>query len=388
MLLILHKVITAMAQRYLAVTSPGLEPALLAELRSFKIKKPTVIEGGVEFSATTKKFYNVLRSTRIAHRLYLRVDEFRARDQIEAYNKSKRFEWERLLSTGQAVEVRGVVKSSRIGGSGAITDAVADGIRDHFIQALHSKPPTLFRQTSADGDVISTKMLARCEDDRCMINMEAAGKPLHQRGWRKQAGPAPLRESVASAVLDLAGWKPGVALVDPMCGSGTFVIEAARRARRLPVRLWDDYAATTWANFAPEVFEQAGPGEPLAASDVDGLFGFDIDAGVLKKAKANAARAEVGDNVRFEQTDVRALTAPEGVEPGVVVCNPPYGERLSESGEIEALIQTISERFAGWRVGLLLPRDVSVDFSGLSLRSAAELRNGGIPVKVWVSTEG
>ncbi|CAN0568594.1 unnamed protein product, partial [Laminaria digitata] len=250
-----------MAQRYFAVTSPGLEEVLLDELKGFKIKKPKVLQGGVEFQATGRGFYQVLRGSRIAHRLYLRVDDFRARDAYELYRKSRRFEWERLLIGGtpqRVVELRGVAHRSRLGGSGEVVDRVADGIYDRFVEELFVRPPKLMRDERYEGEGRTHSLMVRLSEDRCELNLEAAGRAMHQRGWREETGRAPIRESLAAAMLRMSGWAPGMPLLDPMCGSGTFVIEAARQVAGLEPRAWTEYMAFDFVNANRELFDEVG----------------------------------------------------------------------------------------------------------------------------------
>ena len=388
---------TTMAQRYFAVTTPGLEEALLDELRGFKIKKPKIMQGGVEFQATGRGLYQVLCWSRIAHRLYLRVDEFRARDGIELYNKTRRFDWERLISGGEdedddrsIVQVRVVVHRSGIGGSGEALDRVADGLRDHFSQELKVYPPKVLREERTRQKPGELTLMARVIEDRCELNLEASGKPLHQRGWRKETGAAPLRESLAAAILRLCEWREDEALVDPMCGSGTFLIEAARWRQNLGPRQWSDYSALSFANANQELFDEVASDPPNASSDASpaSIIGADHDADVIEVAGRNAARAEVSEEAAFIHAEVKDLAATVSEAkgaPGLVVCNPPYGERLERSGAIRELLeQFASGAMSGWRLGILLPRDFDLTTAVFPMKERARFTNGGLPVTLWV----
>lgn len=378
-----------MSQTYFAVTAPGLEPALLEELRQMKIKRPEVLHGGVEFEATSRGFYEALCWVRTAHRLYLRVDEFRARENKELYRKARRFDWSRLIPQDARVHVRGVLRHSKLGGSGELIDAVADGLRDHFTIDEASAPPTITRHheggaPEADPDEVLVVM-ARSEEDRCQLNLEAGGAAMHVRGWRQEAGPAPLRESLAAAALLLAGWSPSEALLDPMCGAGTIPVEAARWAAGLPPRQREHHAAARWANWRPERWEQVLALDHGAPEKARGpIWGRDVDGEVLGMARRNAARGEVDGFVRFAQGDVAELEPPQGVDPGLVLCNPPYGERLEGREVVEVLLERFAQAFEGWRLAMVLPRDVSVSHPTLSTRALADFSNGGIPVRLWL----
>jgi len=253
-----------MSQRYFAVITPGLEGALASELRSLPTRKRSVVEGGVGFEATGVGFYQVMHRSRLANRVYLRVDEFRARDPQELYRKAKRIDWARLLHPGQPVVVEGRSKASRIFGSGAVVARVEDGIADYWRERLDRTPPDFGHPQ---------RLLARLHEDRCTLSLDAAGALMHRRGWRLAPGRAPLRENCAAALLQLLGWQPGVPLIDPMCGSGTFLIEAARWAATLPPRRWSSYAFHHWANFNPARWESTcRRDEPTTHTGAGGLF--------------------------------------------------------------------------------------------------------------------
>lgn len=376
-----------MSQRYLATSGLGLERALLNELRGMKIKKPKVVTGGVEFQATRRGLYEVMQWGRIPQRVYLRVDEFRTRDIREVYRKTRRFEWERLIDGTVPIAARGHVQQSRIGGTGELVSGIADGLRDHFREDLGRPAPEVREEERATTqDDTALALMARCVDDRCQLNLGATQRLMHKRGWRTDTGPAPLRETLAAALLQIAEWTPDEALVDPMCGLGTISIEAARLARGLRPRIWpdDDYAVTHWANFDADLWDEIAE---LHRDDFEGdgvFFASDRDSEVLESARANAARAELPeDAISFTQQDVAQMRPPEDVAPGVILCNPPYGERLDDEGAIEALIQTWKAHWPGWRLALLAPKQMYLSPHGLKHR--AEIVHGGLDVFFWVS---
>lgn len=374
-----------MAQRYFAVTTPGLEETLLQELRGFKVKKPKVMRGGVEFQATARGFYQVLHFARTTHRLYLRVDEFRARDVHELYKKTRRIDWERLLPVDAhaPVQIRGVSHRSNVSGSGELVERVLDGVRDHFTLDLATAPPTLLRERDHVQNPIT--LMVRMSDDRCELSLEAAGRALHQRGWREESGEAPLRETLASAMLEMCGWQPGTPLLDPMCGSGTFLIEAARKTLERSPRCWSDYAALRWANANPELFEEVRgevSEEAAPAPEEVTIFGQDRDVGVLLKASRNARRAGVQRLVQLKEEPVSQLLPPLAL-PGLMICNPPYGERLRRDGAIQELLARAEEHFEGWRLALVLPRDFDMRTARVPMEELGRFTNGGLPVTLW-----
>lgn len=379
-----------MAQRYLAVTSPGLEEMMERELRAMKVKRLERVEGGVEFDATSRGLYEVLLGSRVAHRVYLRMDTFRARDLRECYRKARRFEWERLLGEGAKVAMRGVVKESYIYGSGALVDAVGDGLRDRYaFECKQLRGPQIDRSQHADHDPDTFHLMARCDQDYCQLNLEATCGSLHLRGWRAHTGPAPMRETLAAAMLMACDWQPDEPLLDPMCGSGTFLIEAARLAAGLPPRLKTHrYGVERWASFDAERWAELQQRAVGGGRGQARIVGRDMDAKVIEFARENARLAGVSERITFEVCEVSEGGAPQVSRPGVVICNPPYGERLSEGGAIAALGERLSSDFAGWRAALLLPDGMRPPTVGSRWRVALSCRNGGIPVKLWTCTLG
>lgn len=379
-----------MAQRYVAITAPGLEPMLERELRAAKVKRPERILGGVEFDAAARGLYEVLLTSRVAHRIYLRVDSFRARDQREAYRKARRIDWERLIPPGAALATRATIRQSALYGSGALIDAVSDGIQDHF---RHDLPgdlavPRIDRSERSAAQLANTlHVMARLEDDLCQLNLEASRGSLHMRGWRAATGPAPVRESIAAAMLLAAEWTPDEPLLDPMCGSGTLLIEAARLAAGLMPRLaHHDYALPQWANFNAELWDELRAREPVPHPSPAPIFGRDLDPEVLTLAQHNAERAQVTPRVSFAQQDA-ATGLPPTSRPGLVVCNPPYGERLANHQGVEALCKQLDAHFRGWRACLLLPDTIRPrPLRGTPWTAATTLLNGGIPVTIWTIT--
>ncbi len=373
-----------MAQRYFAVVTPGLEDALVQELRAFRAKKLEVQTGGVEFQATRRGLYQILQGASVPNGLLMRLDDFRAKGPIELYNKTRRFAWERLVSSDHAVRVEATSRRSRLSGTGQIEDTIRSAIRDHFTLDLKASPPSFEHANDA------LRVVARMEADRCQLNLDAAQRPLYIRGWRKKTGAAPLRETTAAALLRLLGWAPGSTLVDATCGSGTFCIEAAVMAQNASPRRDFPYAVTRWSNYDAGMFAENAPA-PAEDAATGMLFGFDADADVLSTARANATRAGVDGLVAFTQRDVNALTPPNDSSEGFVVCNPPYGARLARAKGSKSVESVLLDRFAsefpaGWRLGLLMPRDFSPSHPDLVAATTIAFRNGGKPVSFHVFT--
>ena len=400
-----------MAQSYFAVCPPGLEAFLVAELRELGAKKVQAEHAGASFRATRAQLYGVLLGARQPNRLYLRVgEEFRARDAQELYRKVARQPWERWLRPGARLVLDATVSRSGLQGSGQVQDRVFDGIRDRMAQAHLG----VARAAASDDEGLSqepwpkgqARVVIRLHEDRCQLSLDVAGRRLYQRGWRAQTGPAPLRETLASALLTALRWQPSLPLLDPMCGSGTILIEAARAARGLSPRAWSSYALHDWADFDQALWDDARRAWPDQAPDptpdqtpdhrseaTTWIGGMDQDPRALHIAQQNARRAHVDDLVQWSQAAVSQLAPPAALadRPGLILTNPPYGLRLPRARGKEApeqqLLRTFAqERFEGWRLGMILPSDFTVEQEGLQATERGRATQGGKPMRLWEIT--
>jgi putative N6-adenine-specific DNA methylase len=225
-------------------------------------------------------------------------------------------------------------------------------------------------------------LLIRLEGPECTVSADTSGEPLHRRGYRQEIGRAPLRETLAAGILALAGYDGTQPLVDPMCGSGTFLIEGAWRSMRRAPGLERSFAFERFPGFGKPAWEERlarARAEALPAPRAP-LHGFDLNAGALGTARRNARRA--GVTLALERRDVKTLQAPVA-GPGLLVANPPYGKRVGEGGDLPALYRalgaTLRRSFQGWRAALLVPEDEGL-IRELGLREARRLRvrNGGL----------
>lgn len=356
-----------MAQRYFATIEPGLEEALLAEVRALGGKRAKALRGGVEFDATHPVFYSAAAQLRCANRLWLRVDEFRARDAPELFNKTRRIEWQRLLPPNAALEVRAAAAASKLIHTGMIAGTVANAVAEAI-----GHPRVGGRKFI---------LLARLQDDRCELSLDASGELLYRRGWKEDVGEAPLRESVAACLLRLSGWEPGQPVFDPMCGSGTFVIEAAQQSAGIAAGASREHAFHDWANFRPdlwrEVIETSISAEPPPAVH----FGADASVEAVERARHNAERAGVAAICDFRQAVV-ADAAPPVDGPGLLITNPPWNRRVAdpEMGALGDFLRVARERFPTWRKLVVVPKNVSTP-TGFKRLGSVEL--GGIPLRIF-----
>jgi len=361
-----------------AVVAPGLEHLLAEELGSFGVD-PTVEEGGASFEADRATLYAVQLGARLPVRLWVRVTRFRAAslDGLAAGGRAAR--WAPYVAPGRPLAVRVASHGSRLRHASSIAPKVEDAVRD----ALRG-PRSV---TGGRPDRAPLAILVRIDGDEVELSVDASGEELHRRGWRRHVGEAPLRENLAAAVLALADWDPSEPLVDPMCGSGTFPIEAATIALGIPPGASRSFALETWPSFDRDLWERLR-GEPrVAHTDRPTIAGADRDGKVIDAARRNARAAGVGSAVELTVCDVEELEPPAPA--GLVVSNPPYGERLKGAEEAwTRLGRALLGRFRGWRVALLVPDRRLLRLARLTLPQVGSFSHGGTRVGVHVGIAG
>jgi len=311
----------------------------------------------------------------------VRVGEFYAAAFSELRKKAARLSWEHYLVPGQPVKISVSCHKSKLYHSDAVAERVLGAINDHFAAFTGNKKTS---KISTDGQLI----LVRLVNNQCTISMDSSGNLLHKRGYRQETAKAPLRETLAAALLLAVGYDGSRPLIDPFCGSGTIPIEAALIAGHIPPGIAREFAFTRWPNFDPAAWSsllQQVRKEILPPSQP--ILGYDRDAGAIKIAAANAARAGQKDFVIFRQQSISDLQALDST--GWLVTNPPYGVRVHSNKDLRDLYarfgSIILNSLEGWQVGILSNDPVMAGNLALP-EPAAEWRfiNGGIPVKLHV----
>jgi len=352
------------------VAAPGLETDLLAEARAQGFAGVTPLPGGVQISGGWPEVWRANLTLRTASRVLARIAEFRAMHLAQLDKRSRKVDWASVLRADVPIRVEAACHASRIYHHKAAAQRIATAIAETL--------------GAPEGEGVAVK--ARIDDDLCTISLDTSGESLHKRGHKEAVGKAPLRETVAAAVLARMGFDGSQAVVDPMCGSGTFLIEAAEVAAGLHPGRGREFAFQSLQGFDARTFAamQGTPGR----APVLRFFGSDRDQGAIAGASANAARAAVSGWCRFERRPISDLTPPDGVAPGLVLINPPWGGRLGERKPLFALYgamgAVLRERFAGWRVGLVAPDAGLVKATGLPLEPCGPAMDmGGTRVTLW-----
>ncbi|WP_340622048.1 bifunctional 23S rRNA (guanine(2069)-N(7))-methyltransferase RlmK/23S rRNA (guanine(2445)-N(2))-methyltransferase RlmL [Xenorhabdus siamensis] len=339
-----------------ASTARGLEELLKNELEILGAQSCKIAQGGVHFKGDERVMYKSLLWSRLASRILLPLNEFKVYSDLDLYLGVQSIDWTEIFSVDSTFSVHfsGTNEEIRNTQYGALK--VKDAIVDCFMRKIKQRPDVAKQQPDVRINVFLNK-------EKATVSLDLSGDGLHIRGYRDLAGQAPLKENLAAAIVLRSGWNAGTPMVDPMCGSGTLLIEAAMiaadcapglRRQHWGFTSWLKFNETIWREVVTEAQVRFRKGLQETTSR---FFGIDIDRRVMDMARSNARRAGVSQLIQFQQGDAGKLEnpLPEGVT-GTVLSNPPYGERLESEPALIALHNVfgriMKSRFSGWRLSL------------------------------------
>ncbi|MFN3202910.1 MAG: class I SAM-dependent RNA methyltransferase [Bradymonadia bacterium] len=334
------------------IVAPGLEAVVASELEALGFSDIEPGRGGVSCSGDAARANLHLRA---ATRVIERVAQFKATRFADLTRKVARVDW----SPYGGLTPQATCRKSRLYHTGAVEEAVAKAV-----------PP-------GDGT-----LMVRIERDVCTLSVDTSGERLHRRGWRLETGHAPLRETLAAGLLSLADWSPSIPLYDPMCGSGTFLIEAATWAAGLP--------AGRLRSFANSAAAVGGEAPPCPEERHGWIAGSDRSGPAIQAARRNAERAGVEGWLTMGNGEVGRITPPEGVPPGLLICNPPYGRRVDAARHTMGRLKLALEGpFAPWRAAIFAPQKLMADGQakamwGRSISARHSIDNGGLKTVLLV----
>lgn len=363
---------------YLAV-APGLEPVLCADAREKGFKDANAGKGGVTVKGGWSEVWRANLELRGAGRVMAHIGAFRAFHLAQLDKRARKIAWGDILRRDVPFRVEASCTGSRIYHSGAAAQRIERAILEE-----------LGAPASAEAEVC---IRARIVDDLCVIGVDTSGELLHKRGHKEAVNKAPMRETMAALFLRQCGFDGGEPVIDPMCGSGTFVIEAAEIAAGLKPGRSRHFAFEQLATFDAAAWERmresgaAGGGAVADGVAKVWFHGSDRDAGAIAMSRANAERASVAQTTAFRQHAISDLAAPEG-PPGLVIVNPPYGERIGDKTALHPLYRTLGQtllaRFSGWRVGLITNEPALARVTGLPfLPPGPPVSHGGLRVTLF-----
>ncbi len=355
-------------------TPPGLEPLLQAEASEKGFADCTLVAGGVEFQGTWRDVWRANLELRGASRVLARVGSFRAMHLAQLDKRSRKFPWADILRPDVAVRVEATCKASKIYHAKAASQRVERALVEEMGITIASDAPVTLK--------------VRIDDDLCTFSLDTTGEPLHKRGHKEAVGKAPMRENLAVLFLRDCGYDGREPVVDPMCGSGTFLIEAAEIALGLQAGRSRAFAFEHLATFDPTAWAEMRKGSNESISEPM-FFGSDRDAGAIKNSNANAERAGVNHLTQFSCHAVSDLIRPDHAS-GLVIVNPPYGARIGERKLLfsvyGALGKTLLERFKGWRVGIITSDPGLAKSTGLPFQGQpTQVSHGGLKIGLYKS---
>ncbi len=354
---------------------PGLEAVLAEETAAAGFPAPRVVPGGVTFRGGWADVWRANLTLRGPSRVLARVGGFRVMHLAQLDKRARKFPWAEILRPDVPVRVEVASHGSRVYHEGAARQRIATAIRE-----------TLGAPIVEGAAEEAVTLRARIERDMCEFSLDTSGALLHLRGHKQAVNAAPMRETLAALLLRACGYVGAEPVLDPMCGSGTFVIEAAEiaagllpgRSRGFAFERLASFDAAAWAEMRARGTRVETPFR---------FHGADRDAGAIAMSRANAARAGVADLTDFAESPISALRRPEG-PPGLVIVNPPYGARLGEPKALiplyAALGETLRAGFGGWRVGLVTTETALAQATRLPfLPTGAPIPHGGLRIRLF-----
>lgn len=355
-----------------ASTVPGTEGVLCEELRELGFASVRLNRGGIPFRGTMQEGWRACLQSRIAARIQVLLARFPCRTPDDLYHGVQGIDWKTFISSAQTLAVSAVSREDALSHSGFAALKVKDAIVDQLRQHVGARP-------DVDRENADVRIFAHVANQKAAVYLDMAGEPLNKRGYRKVAGEAPLRETIAAALLRMAGWDRETPLTDPMCGSGTIAIEAAMWAGNMaPGLLRDAFGFERWANFD----EDAAVALRLLRGNLRGavkgtmprIIASDRNVDMIEAARQNARAAGVKPG--FRTHDI--LVNPPAGERGCMVTNPPYGQRLEMAPGFPRQLAAVLSRLHGWRVGILTASAAYQQAISAKPLRAIKIPNGGL----------
>ena len=366
---------------FFAAASPGLEPMCLHELQALSLVGPEgrAVEGGVCFNGRLHDSYLANLCLRTANRVLMRIGAFTASNFLTLEKKLAAIPWELYLQPGQPLRFDVTTHRSRLYHGVAIAERFQKAIDARWAEAGVDPKPN-------ESAALDQQIFIRAVDDHFVVSLDSSGESLYRRGLKKQVTAAPLRETIAAAMHILAGYSPPEPVVDPMCGAGSFSLEAAMQAHNIPAGWFRDFAFSGWPAFAlthrrwKHIKDQYA--QRIASTTNAAIFAADIDPYACKTLEENAADSGLSASITVSNRDFFDLTPREfGAVPGLLTINPPFGRRMGSPKQSDALFKDLCNRlkavWRGWRVALVVPRKGLLKQIPFPF-SVQEIRHGGL----------
>jgi putative N6-adenine-specific DNA methylase len=369
-----------MTENFFAPCPRGLEAVLAKELTTLGAEGVRTTDGGVHFSGPLLLSYRVNLHSRIASRVLWRVAMADYRDEQDIYDTAYALPWPSWFDVACTIRVNMAAIKSPLKSLDFATLKIKDAVCDKFRMLSGARP-------DVDTHTPDIRIHAFVEHSRITLYLDTSGDALFKRGIRQYTNIAPLRENLAAGILHLAGWQPGIPLLDPMCGSGTFLIEAALMSLNIAPGINREFAFEKLKNFQSSAWKKIRAEAQAAQLPLTPLpiFGSDLYGDELKSARLNLENAGLVNVVSLNQANVLEISAP--AEHGVLVANLPYGERMGDLHELEELYprlgDVLKKKFGGWNAYLFTSDLRMPKFIRLSVSKRLPLFNGAIECRLF-----
>jgi len=361
-------------KHFVAKTISGLEEVLAAELTQLGASEVTILNRAVSFSGDERLLYKANYWSRTALRILVPVFSFQLADEDDLYSTLRDYPWEDLIDVTQTLAIDAVVSESQMTHSHYVALRSKDAIVDRFRERFNGRRP------SVDVDDPDLRINIHIFGSQCDVSLDSSGISLHKRGYRVSNAEAPMSEVLAAGLILLSGWDKQSNFIDPMCGSGTLLIEAALIANNFPPGMYrKSYGFMKWKHYTPSLWDEVLDEAQDLQTEFEGeIIGNDISPRNLGAAKANIKSARLHKDIQLHTGPFSELQAPEG-EPGILVINPPYGERIKTSdiiGLYREIGDTLKKNFTGFKAWVISSDHYALKSVGLKAFKKVVVWNG------------
>jgi putative N6-adenine-specific DNA methylase len=366
-----------MINQYFATVAHGLEEIAAQELENLGAKNINVGFTVIHFQGDQKLLYQVNLWSRLLYRVLVPIAQVKCCDGEQLYQEVKTIQWDAYLDSNQTFAVKSTGKNDKLNHSHYTALTIKNAIID--------QQKTQFNQRS-DINVKNPDILinAHIDQNNCTLSLDSSGDSLHRRGYHSAMGIAPLKETLAAAILDLSKWTPNIPFFDPLCGSGTLPIEAGIKALTIAPGLYrKQFSFENWNDFNPSLWQQLKEeAKQQQLGELPSLiWGSDGNAETIKQAQSNAKSCQLDQQIYLFQCQLREIEPP--TSEGILICNPPYGKRLGHSQELGKMYRLLGDifkqRFKGWTAYILTGNKALAKQVGLRTSGRILLYNGSIP---------
>ena len=357
----------------IAKTFMGLEPVLAKELTQLGANDIQIGRRMVSFTGNKELMYRANFQLHTAIRILKPITHFKAKSADDVYEEIKKVDWTEYLDNNKTFAVDAVVFSDEFRHSKFVAYKVKDAIVDQFREKTGQRPNI----SVANPDI---RLNIHVAEDKCTLSLDSSGESLHRRGYRQESVEAPLNEVLAAGMILMTGWQGDTDFIDPMCGSGTLLIEAALIARNMAPGLFrKEFAFEKWPDFDKELFDEIYNDDSQEREFNHHIYGYDIDMKAVNTANMNVKAAGLSKDITVAQADFKDFTQPK--EKSIIVTNPPYGERISTPdllGTYKMIGERLKHAFTGNDAWILSYREECFEQIGLKPSIKIPVFNGSL----------